>query len=389
MSDDTEPRPEPARMSRRRVVVVAAVATLAVVLGGMGALWATDVVDLGGGQDTALAQRAERATPPSTRPTGSGTPAATCRAPLTPEEPLRLWIAGDSLAGSLGPSLGERAAATGVVQPVYDSRVSSGLSTPGFFDWPKHATAEVRRLDPEIVVFIIGANDWRVPGSDDVDESGEPAWRSEYAQHVEEMLTVLEGVTHEGVARRIYWIGSPPMEDAKKDAGARQVSDMARATVAGRPDATYVDAYDLFSGEDGHYTETLPGPDGKPVLVRADDGIHFTPEGGDMLAEHVFEPLDDRCDLGAQTVPGAAKQVVRTKGSTEVAGTNRTSAATPTTAGAAPPPAPAATTPTAPASTPKTSPSQPPATTPTTVTPTTSAPDTTVPTTDPSTTLST
>ena len=98
-----------------------------------------------------------RARPRPRRPTTIG--AATCR-PLTVQRPLRLWVGGDSLAGSLGPSLGTIAGATGVVQPYFDSRVSSGLSDPGFFDWPDHATTEMARLDPEVVVFIIGTNDW-------------------------------------------------------------------------------------------------------------------------------------------------------------------------------------------------------------------------------------
>ena len=44
----------------------------------------------------------------------------------TAAQPLRLWIGGDSLAGALGPSLGEMTAATGVVQPQYDSRSAAG-----------------------------------------------------------------------------------------------------------------------------------------------------------------------------------------------------------------------------------------------------------------------
>ena len=79
---------------------------------------------------------------------------------LPPDDPLRLWIAGDSLAGSLGASLGEMTAETGVVAPVYDSRVSSGLANPSFFNWPKHATTELARLRPEAVAFIIGTNDY-------------------------------------------------------------------------------------------------------------------------------------------------------------------------------------------------------------------------------------
>ena len=76
-----------------------------------------------------------------------------------------MWVGGDSLAGSLGPSLGTIAGATGVVQPYFDSRVSSGLTNPTFFDWPSHAEKEMARLNPEIAVFIIGANDYLAPNT--------------------------------------------------------------------------------------------------------------------------------------------------------------------------------------------------------------------------------
>ena len=73
-------------------------------------------------------------TRPSRRSRRSVTPAPVvdtggpaCRSPLTTTDPLRLWIGGDSLAGSLGPALGTLTAATGVVAPVFDSR---GLERP-------------------------------------------------------------------------------------------------------------------------------------------------------------------------------------------------------------------------------------------------------------------
>jgi hypothetical protein len=220
------------------------------------------------------------------------------------------------------------------VQPVYDSRVSSGLSTPEFFDWPEHAAAEMERLAPEIAVFIIGANDWRAPGTGRADDGDAQAWEQAYALRVEAMLDVLEG----SAARRVYWVGSPPMEDAKKDAGVRAVNEAARPVIERHPDAAYVDAYDLFLGEDGEYTETRPGPDGRAVRVRAGDGIHFTPEGGDVLGAEVYDLLDALCALDDQAVPGAAKPVLRTKGSTEVAGTNRGSGTTATAPVPVPPP---------------------------------------------------
>ena len=109
--------------------------------------------------------------PPLVDPADPSTREAPRRS-LTPDDPLRLWIAGDSLAGSLGPSLGEMTAETGVAAPVYDSRVSSGLANPSFFNWPKHATTELARLRPEAVAFIIGTNDYPIVNGKQVAEIG-------------------------------------------------------------------------------------------------------------------------------------------------------------------------------------------------------------------------
>ncbi len=116
------------------------------------------------------------------------------------------------------------------------------------------------RLNPEVAVFIMGANDWTTPRSTPVDASGEPAWKAEYATRVEAMVRVLEGTGDD--PRPVYWVGSPTLQDKKKDAGAREVNTIARAVVARHPSATYVDAYQLFSSPTGTYTATLAGPDG-------------------------------------------------------------------------------------------------------------------------------
>jgi hypothetical protein len=291
-----------AQARRRKAVVTASVVVLATVVLGFGALLASDALRLEGGPGPALA---EHMTTSTTRDDAERD--RRCRGQITPVDPLRLWIAGDSLAGSLGPSLGERAAATGIVQPVYDARVSSGLSEPDFFDWPQHAAAEIARLDPDVVVFIVGANDWKVPGEG-------PSWSDEYRLQVEQMLRVLEGGSD---TRHVYWVGSPTMQERRKDQGVQQVNVIARQVVGDHDRATFVDAYELFSDDDadGGYTSMLPGSDGKDVRVRAGDGIHLTAEGGDLLGDAVFAQLDSRCHLVAQAVPDQPKTVERTRGS--------------------------------------------------------------------------
>ena len=43
------------------------------------------------------------------------------------------------------------------------------------------------------------------------------------------------------------------------------------------------------------------------MLVRAGDGMHLTPDGGDVIAQAVYEHLDPLCDLARQAVPGAGE----------------------------------------------------------------------------------
>jgi hypothetical protein len=238
-----------------------------------------------------------------------------CRAPLNPVDPLRLWIGGDSLAGSLGPSLGELTGNSGVVQPVVDSRVSSGLSSPNFIDWPKRGAEDMVTYDPEVTVFIIGANDAKnLPRGTERD----PQWRTQYAAAVERMLGVLVG---EG--RTVYWVGAPIMSDAAFSQRVKGVNEVFQDVAAKHPEVTYVDAFGVFSGPDGKFTSMLPSVEGKVTRVRAQDGIHFTPEGGDLLARTVLERLDPQCGITRQAVQGAVRRTIEAKGSSSVAGTRR------------------------------------------------------------------
>jgi hypothetical protein len=106
------------RRRRRRIVVVSAI-VLAV-----------------GGSATAFALTRDHDT---TTSTGAATPAAKVATgdtptvpevknlapkdpprPLTHDAPLKLWVGGDSLAGGIGPALGQIAGATGVVHTQVD-----------------------------------------------------------------------------------------------------------------------------------------------------------------------------------------------------------------------------------------------------------------------------
>lgn len=280
------------------VVVLAAVAT---------ALVLTNIVTVPGADSS-------RVNAASVRSPGSSTTSRPARASrhraLTPDAPLRLWIAGDSLAGSIGPSLGQLTANTGVVQPQYDSRVSSGLLNPNFFDWPKHVEEQLALLDPEVVVFIIGTNDANVWA---------PRLADEYRSRTETMMRALVGPGH----REVYWVGAPVAQAKSLETGVVNVDLIQRAAAAHIPGVNYVDAHAIFDDDQGHYQRSFPDATGVTKVMRADDGVHFSVAGADLIGADIFALLDRRWDLTRQTVPGAAKQVIETKGSTQVPGTHR------------------------------------------------------------------
>jgi hypothetical protein len=384
------------RASRRRNRwrrVVTALAAIAIVAGF--GLLATETVRFGGGDKPTFAGavRTEDAPAASTLAivAAAGRP---CRDRLTVADPLRLWVGGDSLAGSLGPALGAMAGATGVVQPYFDSRVSSGLTSPNFFDWPAHAEKEMPRLDPEIAVFIIGANDYPAPRrtsgfatttttappsispagetstttTTSASISGEP-WKADYAARIDTMLSKLEAPN-----RTIIWVGPPPFGNERDNEDVQQVSELSKQVLARHPEAVFVDDYSLFLDADGKYTDKLPDDKGVVTTVRTGDGVHFTMDGAKKLARAVYALVDAQCHVTQKAVPGVTKVAIQTAGSTQIApgSGNRQGQPIATT-----PPATSSATTAAPAT------SAPQATAP----PTTSPPTTSPPTTSPPTTV--
>jgi len=273
---------------------------------GLAALIVASLAAVGWSRRDTLDASAQAAAPATTAVDQRATPVTAAEEPirraLTPDDPMRLWIAGDSLAGALGPSLGDLTAETGVVQPQFDSRVSSGLASDGVINWPKHATQEIARLDPEVIVFFIGTNDYPIGNS--------PQMQAAYRDQVAEMMAILT----EG-DRPVYWIGAPVMRPSNIEKGVLKVNEITQEIAPQFPTLTYVDAHAVFASSNGGYSTTVVNLMGKSVLARADDGIHLTDAGGDHLAGIVYSLIDEQWRMTEQAVAGAAKRVYETQGS--------------------------------------------------------------------------
>ena len=239
-------------------------------------------------------------TPRTTQPgetTTTGEPTTTTTAPqvpsrhASPKNPLRIWVAGDSLSAEFGKSLYRLAGDTGEMTPldVVDFQVATGLARPDKFNWPAEIDTKTKALDPEVVVLMIGSNDDQTIQSPDGDNHpfGTDGWQQEYRRRIG---AVMDQIIARG--RYVVYVGTPIMENSGRNPRYQLINSLISAEATARKGwAWYVDSYSLFQNADGGYSQYLPGDDGQLVEMRTGDGIHFQRAGADRLAKHTLEVM--------------------------------------------------------------------------------------------------
>lgn len=231
----------------------------------------------------------------TTAPTGTTAPPITTR-PATAEEPLRMWLGGDSMTIELEQSAADLVTGRPEITLTTHAQVSSGLTRPDFFDWPTYFAEEVLPADPEVVVVMFGAND-----SQGMEVDGEPVqpdderWQAEYRRRVGVVMDQLRGN-----GRLVVWIGQPHMRDAGFDERMGVLDAIYEEEAASRPWVRFLDSRPVLSPDGGGYQATAGG-----TSLRQGDGIHLDRGGADVLAEAVFALVDEvRAEAGGGTGGG-------------------------------------------------------------------------------------
>jgi len=257
--------------------------------------------DTGGG--TALGVPTAVDVPADSTPADTVASAPEPTGPPSVENPSKVFIVGDSDAGTFGPYLQSLLDGTGIVTTELDYKVSSGLARPDFYDWPAEIDAKLPAVDPDIVVATFGGNDAQglsvASGEFIVGDpvGNEAEWTTEYQARVGAVMDqLLAG------GRTVIWVGIP--NDDNPDVTARMAiqDKAAKAAAAERPDVVFIDTWKRFSGRDGGWAEFVIDPrDGQGKDVRADDGFHLNQNGAEILAIDIAQAIRDTLrEQGAQ-----------------------------------------------------------------------------------------
>ncbi|MFN4354489.1 DUF459 domain-containing protein [Parvibaculum sp.] len=211
---------------------------------------------------------------------------APASAPAARRERYNVVVLGDSLGDGTWAGLYHVLRQDKRFNVIKKSRVATGFSRADYFDW----NAEVRSIAAEtridIAVVVMGTND-RQP----IVEEGkrhalfEPGWRDIYERRVDDFTATLKAT-----GAQIYWMELPVMKSPRFGADMAQFNAIFEAR-AGANNVTFVRTEGLATGTDGGYTAYGPDRFGRTKLLRAEDGIHFTMPGYELLGERIANAM--------------------------------------------------------------------------------------------------
>lgn len=232
------------------------------------------------------------AAPSPTQPDG---PMGLDRGPVTAADPVRLYIAGDSMVEiQFGTAVQDLADDTGMIETLaIDFDRGSGLSRPDFVDWPARLANVSAEHDPDVMLLYFGGNDAQPLKIDDVVyEPADAEWQDEYRARVADLMDQLVTAGH-----HVYWMGLPIPRDQSMVVKFGILNGIYSSEAQRHDGVTYVDVWDLFAGPDGTFSEYLPDEDGGEQDMRLDDGIHLTTAGAYRAARPTVARIVEDFDI--------------------------------------------------------------------------------------------
>ncbi|MDO4696802.1 MAG: DUF459 domain-containing protein [Neisseria sp.] len=200
----------------------------------------------------------------------------------------KVFFAGDSLMQGVAPFAQKYLSSSYGIASLNLSKQSTGLSYPGFFDWP--ATIEKNLKEDsaiKLLVVFLGPNDpWDFADPANkgrILKFATPEWEEVYRSRVQRIVQ-----SAQNAGAKIIWLGIPYMKGRKLNKQMLYLNGVLEDELQGK--VLWLPTADMLGGSAESYRDTAPYQ-GKNERMRSKDGIHFTPKGQKYLAEHIAEHI--------------------------------------------------------------------------------------------------
>jgi hypothetical protein len=221
----------------------------------------------------------------------------------TLDNPLKLWVGGDSVGGSFGVQMQPVAASTGLFTPTLDFTVGTGLARPEYYNWPEHFAKDViPSIDPDIVIPMFGANDDQNMELADgtLLKKYSPEWFIEYRRRVGATMDLLKSPDND---RLVLWVGSVPAGPGSQISNQDTLNYIYWSEAQKRPWVSYLDTWAILGDPDHGYVETVVNADGKARDMFQKDNLHLATTGALRLSWAAIYHLGRMMDLSATKIP--------------------------------------------------------------------------------------
>ena len=205
---------------------------------------------------------------------------------LPPGEIHRILVLGDSQAQGLAAAFMRLFRRRPEIRIVDKSKIATGLMPRPNYDWPAEIAKVAASEHADVAVVMFGANDRPlVRTHGEIDPAKRAAFVADYGAKVAAIVTALRAA-----GMPVVWVGHPNARDPVFSEDMKLLDEVyqSAATQAG---ADYVSSWQMFADPSGNYEAFGPGPDGDTTRLRADDGVHLTPAGYDLLARAILPHL--------------------------------------------------------------------------------------------------
>ena len=208
--------------------------------------------------------------------------------PIEMHEGDKVLLVGDSMMQGLGPHIVSSLSRNNGIETTDLSRHSTGLAYPHYFNWPDTILQQLQTQQYKVMMIFIGANDtWDIVINGRYTSFGNPKWIEVYSERVEKII-----LTAKTFNVRLIWFGAPPMGREKMVDRVPVLNQIFESNAAKYPGvARYVPTADVLSDDGKTFSKFIELPERGKVLVRSDDGVHFTANGQRLLAKLALSQL--------------------------------------------------------------------------------------------------
>ena len=206
-------------------------------------------------------------------------------------------VAGDSIAHDLGNGLARALGALPQVTVINQGRAISGLVREDFLNWQTELPRLLDQQPVDAVVISIGMNDRQ-----NITEGGRilqrftPDWETAYQARASRLM---QTVTGRGLP--LVWMGMPTARARTFHNDMAAINTIFTRAAAQDPAVSLVPMWDLTSDATGNYIETQLDAAGRSRRLRADDGMHLSVYGVQVVSGAIVAELSRR--LGVSLAP--------------------------------------------------------------------------------------